>query len=721
MATGLKGRFSIVKISQVGQIVLSSVTVCICAFADETYAQAPSTPPLSRLEILSGGYPKAFLFWTTTRPLVAASTGRIPAGFPALQGVASPSDQWEEFSEFKAAHPDKLVYLFTQGQVFSEFPSQYNPNDRREFFAGHWVHFEGCRVMSDIPAEAGETEIVVEDPDRFRMIVPDRARGPAKDNLQTAGKQPLIDDVALCRLDEHGRPDWNAVEQVRLAAVDADRKTLRICRGMYGTEPLAFTANQTWAAAHAYRTWGSGTWPNITPSWLVNYSPHCPRDAKGRTAADILIEQFGALFDPGGRFHLYDGLEFDAIVMSPHSEASHGRGFDTDGDGMADGGCRDGVNVYGIGFHDFARRLRERLDPGKLILGDAIPKIHGQRFFGVFNGIESEWWPQWTDADVSYWSSGVNLHEFWKQNAHPPYFSYFVHKIGGQDRKAWNATPYRIHRLVMAAAQFVDAAITTFHPIGDGLGETVAIFDELRAGSEKKAGWLGRPLGPAVAMAARQEDLLGGTGQRMELPFVRRFAETKCRVQSDRGSVRVSGDAGSGHLKFSLVDLPCRGEDLFVRFLVRAAPRQGYPEDYARHVSASLSAASPREATTFANSRDFEAGFYFREVKGSKARLRFEMEGNEPVWISDLTVHAFPDVRYRRFEHGLVLANPSDRPFTFDLDALAPGVRFACLPGTKGQDPIANSGRPVGGSVTLERRDGLFLRAESAAAARTMR
>jgi len=63
----------------------------------------------------------------------------------------------------------------------------------------------------------------------------------------------------------------------------------------------------------------------------------------------------------------------------------------------------------------------------------------------------------------------------------------------------------------------------------------------------------------------------------------------------------------------------------------------------------------------------------------------------------------------REFENGLVLANPSMQPYTFDLQALYPGYHFQRLQGSTAQDPKVNNGKPAGPTVTLEPRDGLFL------------
>jgi hypothetical protein len=71
--------------------------------------------------------------------------------------------------------------------------------------------------------------------------------------------------------------------------------------------------------------------------------------------------------------------------------------------------------------------------------------------------------------------------------------------------------------------------------------------------------------------------------------------------------------------------------------------------------------------------------------------------------------YAHPDVIYREFENGLVLANPAPHPYTFELDKLFPGQRFRRLQASSTQDTISNDGSIVSDRLTLEPKEGLFL------------
>jgi hypothetical protein len=118
---------------------------------------------------------------------------------------------------------------------------------------------------------------------------------------------------------------------------------------------------------------------------------------------------------------------------------------------------------------------------------------------------------------------------------------------------------------------------------------------------------------------------------------------------------------------------------------------------------------APGELWTWAGGDWFDARFYFRGLAGTAETFTLIFEDSGWVELADLKVHAHPDALARAFEHGLVLANPSLQPFTFDLAQLYPGRKFRRLQGNPAQDPQTNNGQPAGPMVTLPPRDALFL------------
>lgn len=118
---------------------------------------------------------------------------------------------------------------------------------------------------------------------------------------------------------------------------------------------------------------------------------------------------------------------------------------------------------------------------------------------------------------------------------------------------------------------------------------------------------------------------------------------------------------------------------------------------------------TPRRIMSWAGPEWFEASFAFRDLGPGRFELRVTAEDGLPLELAGLELHASPDVWVRRFEHGLVLANPSLRPVTVDLTRLAPGARYRRIRGTANQDPGTNDGSVSGRTVVLPPRDGLFL------------
>jgi hypothetical protein len=117
-----------------------------------------------------------------------------------------------------------------------------------------------------------------------------------------------------------------------------------------------------------------------------------------------------------------------------------------------------------------------------------------------------------------------------------------------------------------------------------------------------------------------------------------------------------------------------------------------------------------RDFMTWVNDRPFTSGFFFQHIRTPEVDIAVDVEGAEAVLLSAVSAHAHPDVVYRVFEHGMVLANPSRAPYEFDLKTLSPGRKYARIPGTATQDPQTNNGSAVGATIVLGERDGLFLR-----------
>ena len=150
-------------------------------------------------------------------------------------------------------------------------------------------------------------------------------------------------------------------------------------------------------------------------------------------------------------------------------------------------------------------------------------------------------------------------------------------------------------------------------------------------------------------------------------------------------------------------------------------PFPGVPSDVARRLWVWVSGETEKWASirdlrvrpgalwTWVDDDWFEARFHFRGLTSRRVNFAFLIEGSTAVEISHITLHSCGDAVARLFEKGLVLATPSLKPFTFDLARLYPGRRFRRLKGVRKEGLAVNNGEPVGASVTLPPRDGLFL------------
>lgn len=400
------------------------------------------------LTILEDNYPRVFYFRATER---ACSPQAYPTyeswerDFDGLMGIMGKCLEEEclhrlprapeFFTKFKERHPKQAVLLHFNGN------SRDPLFERENFFPGHWVYREAVMITEDVPATGGESVIKVSDASGFRV--------------NSGRYRTNNDDIALFGMKD-GKHDWYHCEHVQLVSVDTKAKTITVKRGCYGSEPLAFKKDQSRAAAHQVEgPWGR----NHHFLWYYNYSTHCPKDSDGKTCSDALVDDLARWFGKGGVLKAYDGLEFDVLFNQTHG--------DTDGDGEADNGIVDGVNNYGIGVIEFGRKLRERMGEEFIIQADGALGPGGsrsQRCWGLFNGIESEGWPNLPDWEIEDWSGGMNRHMFWQQNARKPAFNYINHKWvqGVPDRPGVHTqvhVPFSRHRLVFAAGQFVDAMI----------------------------------------------------------------------------------------------------------------------------------------------------------------------------------------------------------------------------------------------------------------------
>lgn len=683
----------------------------------------------NRPRVLRDENPRAHYFRSSERIDAYADYAEWDAHFSRLMGIQGKALAEElgdrnhkhhrYFNRFKVDHPDQLLLLHFNGNARD--PAY----ETGGFFAGHWIYTNGATIVSALPAQRWVTEIEVSDATLF---------------MEHIGRNyDLNEDVGICRIGTDGKPDWSHAEQVQIVSIHSERNRVKIRRGCFGTVPIELEPGEGYAAAHMVEgPWG-GRGNNLM--WLYNHSTACPRDERGRTCTDAIVEHLAAKFEPNGDLAHYDGVEFDVLFRTLFGHSYLGlqklgpgenRAPDCDADGVADMGIVDGVDAYEIGVLEFSRRMREAL-PDRLVMADGM--WHNvQRSFGLFNGVEVEGWPMDRDNHVQ-WSQGLNVLEFWRDNAAPPVFNYS--KLSFRRIEA----PLSNYRMIVAAALIADAGLAiTEVPPGDP-AELPPLWDELVGGEREELGWLGSPQGPAVHLAEQQSDLLDGAGLPPGEKLLGRLTSPDAALSVSGEGISIaagtvgarrvgsaSGDDGAsgtphasrnGALTLVLPDVAVTGPDLLVSVTLTADPMAAYPDECARIYNVSVLPNGERvtEAAheyvfhkyAHANGAPFTARFYFALIEAERVDLEVVIEGREPALLRGLTVYAAPDLVVRRFDRGVVLANPSKGPHEFDLESLAPGRRLRRIRATRWQDHEHNNGETVGATLRLGAHDAILL------------
>ncbi len=635
------------------------------------------------LEILDGNYPVSFFFRQSEAD---ASLGRMSyeeweAGYSRMSGVMGKMLDEEVigrsagqayFRRFKQDHPRQAVLLHVNGGFRKPIA------DISAYHDGHWLYYNGARVLDDITQSKKQIVIRVSDVSVFMLH-------PYRSNTEIA------EDIAICALDAAGKPDWNHAEQGRLVAIDEKSGTVTVERSIYGDRKRHdYKGGQAYIASHVAQNWGTRN-----TLWEFNMSTTCPRDASGKQAADVWAKELIEAMQPGGQLDFIDGFQFDVPFIHPIS-IGRDRKPDANSDGLGDGGIVAGEPVFTLGVEGFFRKLRSAL-PDMLIMADSGGK--SQRSTKYLNGMETEGFPELKDTEFHYWSTAINYHRFWDRWSAKPRFHYGLMKY-----LRWPETPQMSDsRLIMAGTTLHSAAV----PLGRLPDKpSYYVYDEILGGKLDRKGWLGKPLGPARRIGLEKKGLPGMVWD----PGNTRMSQHGREIEFSRKSDRVID------LRFSLGNLQHKGGDLLMRMEVAADQRKGYPEGYYRELFVELSgdADVPPHLgeTTYASpvgKLPFDAVFYLRDVPPGTYSFDLIVEGNEPFRVLDYSVHPSADLTVREYENGVVLANPSSSQAVLDVAKLFPDMRFRHLSATDGQDTAVNTAQPVGELITIDELDAVFL------------
>lgn len=683
----------------------------LCVFILNTKIQAENN-----LKIFDELYPRNAFFRNSEFTIRNGGMGYDSwlRNFSSLQGIMGKTEAEEleanleilnYFRRFKENNPNQLVIIHFNGN--GRLPT-YNSY---AFFPGHWLYYAGTMITSDIPQQNAETVVSVKDASFFLM------EGGLSKNKG--------DDIVLTELGADGTPDWNKVEQVVLLSVNTNNNTIRIKRGQYGTSPRAFKANQTYGAAHVTE----GPWENKDYGmlWAYNYSTVCPKDQNGKTCRDVLVDQLGSYFSKDGKWSNLDGIQFDVMpseinldMNQNHKVAGHKP--DCDGDGIGDGGIFNKVNQYGIGAFLFLSELREKLPSNKFILADGQGAAQ-QRTYGILNGTEQEGFPNNAPRNFLRWSMGLNMFRFWNAASVSPKLVYTAEKRIIPTGSTLPEFPANWHRLVQAAAVFENAAVfNSYCPEGNAGVPTVR--DEMTNGVARETNWLGKPIGEAVYLAEHSADELMGSGKPVRNTLLNRLDfknKANSQIQEDVLKIEAT-DAGASSVVFRVKNISFKNRQTYLAFEAKADPMRNYPAKYNRSISVSVNGKQfPLRMECFLNQDWVKYKYYFCNTYDPLTNqeyvhattdivdIEIDVEGSEAFYLRNISAHNAPEIVYREFENGLVIANLSESAYEFDLAGLFPGKKFKRINGKLCENRMINNGRKVEEKILIRPKDAIFL------------
>lgn len=345
----------------------------------------------------------------------------------------------------------------------------------------------------------------------------------------------------------------------------------------------------------------------------------------------------------------------------------------------------------------------------------------------MLNGSENEGLGDSQDADFVRWSTGINLLNYSQNRTSRPQFKYIVHK---------NAPGASSARLIMATSQALEAAFANVqNPITNMFSSCTpaqwdalynrsgfVVLDEMVGGTSRKRHWLGKPIEglrrPAVNSVAVHPNNISDLRSLIVPPS----NGTVSIVHQNNQTVITPSNSTGAEFNVSLPGLRTTiNRDFTLSFEIASlGDLDGHTGDPAMpRIVKGIPSAAVMPAEDSSRLRKTQNGlfgrnwsqvvFYYRNEQAQDFQFDLTFEGTQPLAIRNLKLTHAPDILIRRFENGIVIANPSYREYSLNLGALYPGKIFKRLTATPCQATDYNDGRIEGTTVIIPPKDGLFL------------
>jgi len=563
-----------------------------------------------------------------------------------------------------------------------------------DVYAGHWVYEVGTHLTQGI--NAGATTIEVADAGKI-----------------SAGSYVVIYDAPA--------GSFKNAEHLLVKSVNKNTNTLTIAKRGYKSQARSHP-NGSIIAQHLT---GGGMKAN-KENWVYNQSTACPRDARGNTFGEAMVEWLSRNYN-----RLLNGKVVDVRVDGFHFDTDRyfilaGDRIDVDNDLREDDGVdATGYNMWGEGVEQFYANLRAAM-PDMIIVGGGS----GSRGLDALNGIQWEGFPvaggsfsvkpDYSDADAQLANYGFHVRN---------------HQVGPALTQALNKSPTRLYPHLEPAHRSSpnDPVATSNAPFRFSFGMAMlddGFYGQPSSGDHNDVWWdeyavdvvPGSPtFGAAIATDNNDESLLREHRGWMGMPLGERvrvydpaiFAPQKSMIANGDFDTSLNGWSGKN---LSISADASRGNHLEgTRALHASLPLsydykpsgsqvQGPVVNLQKGVEYTLAFAvkssKPRQisvAVGSAATQTFLVGTeWIRRVMSFKAkttgnqRIKFQLgKDDSEVWLD--AVYLFKgnaSLFQRDFEHARIVVNATPTTRTVDL-----GGTFLRIKGT-GQDPI-NDGSKV--------------------------
>ncbi|WP_194945002.1 hypothetical protein [Shewanella sp. TC10] len=633
---------------------------------------------LSSLTIMGEEYPKAIYFrnaensaanetipyekwknrWSKLDGMVVKA---LDEEIPGRSGEAQ-----KKFLKYKSEFPQKLMLLHFNGNA-------RDPRfDLDAFKHQDWTYFVGTDAKGKITPSADATVIKVNNTDVFKQ-------GWGRGNKGN-------DDIAIVTRGANGKLNWDRVEQVKLVSINKKQSSITVARGQFNTKPLSFDKGNAYLAPHvAQAPFAKGSEQSL---WRYNFTQLGSKADYGQSMAQALADNLLSYMSNKGSLSSFDGIEFD-VLASYRGLGHHTRKnkIDYNFDGKFSSLDNQAANQYSIGVRHFLTQLRQKLGDNKLLLADGN-ELNQQREFGLLNGIESETWPSHWDPEIEQWSSGMNRHLFWNDNCYSPCFSYI--KLGElPSKKGQSVAPTEnTRKLRVAAALIMDATIA---PAYRPKGKKIDNWPELTGRKKKYNNWLGKAISPPMHYKISDS-------QPMECKVAIDEQKNSIYVPSEKVNIfkRIGTGAQQFSCTFSLVSVD---DVVLVMNSKSKSTNLNSKNEQVSYISIMPNLEQSQENMTWSGNHLFESRFYFKQLKAGLNHLQFESDAEE-IHISDLSITSGAEVVYRKFENGLVIANPFRKPILLDITDLT--ERNILL--------INNRKYNNKGKITIKAKDAVFIK-----------